>query len=82
MTVTEEKMEKIRRLEKLHGVKVGERIKLRIQSTLRDEEVDSNGVHEIRGKIYQLYERFVVIKTSFGTHPSYNWMDFHRWRAE
>jgi hypothetical protein len=55
MTVTEEKMEKIRRLEKLHGVKVGERIKLRIQSTLRDEEVDSNGVHEIRGKIYQLY---------------------------
>lgn len=81
MTVTEEKMEKIRRLEKLHGVKVGERIKLRIQSTLRDEEVNSNGVHEIQGKIYQLYERFVVIKTSFGTHPSYNWMDFRRWRV-
>ena len=82
MTVTEEKMEKIRRLEKLHGVKVGERIKLRIQSTLRDEEVDSNGVHEIRGKGYQVDERFVVIKTSFGTHPSYIWSDFEKWKVE
>ena len=65
--MTEQKKKKIRRLEKLHGVKVGERIKLRIQSTMRGEEVDCNGVHEIRGKVYQLYERFVVIKTSFWT---------------
>lgn len=63
--MTEQKKQEIRRLEKLHGVKVGERVKLRIQSTLRDEEVDSDGVHEIRGKVYQVYERFVVIKTSF-----------------
>ena len=80
--MTEQKKEEIRRLEKLHGVKVGERIKLRIQSTLRDEEVDSDGVHEIWGKIYQLYERFVVNKTSFGTHPSYFWSDFEKWRVE
>ena len=80
--MTEQKKQEIRRLEKLHGVKVGERIKLRIQSTLRDEEVDSDGVHEIRGKVYQVYERFVVIKTSFGTHPSFLWSDFLRWRAE
>ena len=79
--MTEQKRKEIRRLEKLHGVKVGERIRLRIQSTLRDEEVDSDGVHEIRGKIYQLYERFVVIKTSFGTHPSYFWADFEKWRV-
>ena len=79
--MTEQKKKEIRQLEKLHGVKVGERIKLRIQSTLRDEEVDSDGVHEIRGKIYQLYERFVVIKTNFGTHPSYFWADFEKWRV-
>lgn len=48
--MTEQKKNEIRRLEKLHGVKVGERIKLRIQSTLRDEEVDSDGVHEIRAR--------------------------------
>ena len=41
--MTEQKKQEIRRLEKLHGVKVGERVKLRIQSTLRDEEVDSDG---------------------------------------
>ena len=75
--MTEQKKQEIRRLEKLHGVKVGERVKLRIQSTLRDEEVDSDG-----GKVYQVYERFVVIKTSFGTHPSYFWGDFEKWRAE
>lgn len=80
--MTEQKKNEIRRLEKLHGVKVGERIKLRIQSTLRDEEVDSDRVHEIRGKIYQLYERFVVIKTNFGTHHSYFWSDFEKWRVE
>ena len=34
--MTEQKKNEIRRLEKLHGVKVGERIRLRIQSTLRD----------------------------------------------
>ena len=79
--MTEQKKSEIRRLEKLHGVKVGERIRLRIQGTLRDEEVDSDGVHEIRGKIYQLYERFAVIKTSFGTHPSYFWADFEKWRV-
>ena len=79
--MTEQKKNEIRRLEKLHGVKVMERIRLRIQSTLRDEEVDSDGVHEIRGKVYQLYERFVVIKTSFWTHPSYFWADFEKWRV-
>ena len=50
--MTEQKKQEIRRLEKLHGVKVGERVKLRIQSALRDEEVDSDGVHEICGKVY------------------------------
>ena len=58
--MTEQKKQEIRRLEKLHGVKVGERVKLRIQ----------------------VYERFVVIKTSFGTHPSYFWSDFEKWRVE
>ena len=82
MTVTEEKMEKIRRLEKLHRVKVGERVTLRYRAEMRSEEVDSLNIRELRGVVYQLYEYFVVIKTSFGTHPSYNWMDFNRWRVE
>ena len=81
MTVTEEKMEKIRRLEKLHRVKVGERVTLRYRAEMRSEEVDSLKIRELRGVVYQLYEHFVVINTSFGTHPSYNWMDFNRWRV-
>lgn len=80
--MTTQKKKEIRRLEELHGVKVGERVKLRIQSTMRDEEVDDEGVHEIRGKIYQVYKHFVLIKTSFDTHPSYNWADFHAWRVK
>ncbi len=82
MAVTEEKMEKIRRLEKLHRVKVGERVTLRYRAEMRSEEVDSLNIRELRGVVHQLYEHFVVIKTSFGTHPSYNWMDFDRWRVE
>lgn len=82
MTVTEEKMQEIRRLEELHRVKVGERVTLRYRADMRNEEVDSLNIRELRGVVYQLYEHFVIIKTSFGTHPSYNWMDFDRWRVE
>lgn len=82
MTVTEEKMEQIRRLEELHRVKVGERVTLRYRADMRNEEIDSVGVREVHGVVYQVYEHFVVIKTSFGTHPSYPWSDFRRWRVK
>ena len=81
MTVTEEKMQEILRLEELHRVKVGERVTLRYRADMRNEEVDSLNIREVRGVVYQVYEHFVVIKTSFGTHPSYNWMDFENWRV-
>lgn len=81
MTVTEEKMQEIRRLEELHRVKVGERVTLRYRADMRNEEVDSLNIREVRGVIYQVYEDFAVIRTDFGTHPSYNWMDFEEWRV-
>ena len=81
MTVTKEKTAKIRRLEELHRVKIGERVTLRYRADMRNEEVDSLNIREVCGVVYQVYEHFVVIKTSFGTHPSYNWMDFENWRV-
>ena len=79
--MTEEKMEEIRHLEELHRVKVGERVTLRYRADMRNEEIDSVGVREVYGVVYQVYEHFVVIKTSFGTHPSYFWSDFEKWRV-
>lgn len=80
--MTEEKMQEIRRLEELHRVKVGERVTLRYRADMRNEEIDDSlGEREVHGVVYQVYEKFVVLKTSFGTHPSYNWMDFSRWRV-
>ena len=79
--MTEEKMEEIRHLEELHRVKVGERVTLRYRADMRNEGIDSVGVREVHGVVYQVYEHFVVIKTSFGTHPSYFWSDFEKWRV-
>lgn len=49
---------------------------------IRIEETDVNGIHEIRGTVHQIYQDFVVIMTRFGTHPSFPWSDFLRWRVE
>ena len=73
---------KNRRLVERFGIHEGDRARLMCCGDIRIEETDVNGIHEIRGTVYQIYQDFVVIMTRFGTHPSFPWSDFLRWRVE
>lgn len=73
---------KNRRLVERFGIHEGDRVRLMCCGDIRIEETDVNGIHEIRGTVHQIYQDFVVIMTRFGTHPSFPWSDFLRWRVE
>ena len=63
-------------------MRVGVRGKLRIRGSVLAEDTDGEGCKEIKGTVYQIYQDFVVIMTRVGTHPSFPWSDFLRWRVE
>lgn len=75
-------MRKNRRLTERFGIHEGDRVRLMCRGDTRSEEADINSIHEIKGEVYQIYRDFVVIKTKFGTHPSFLWSDFLKWRTE
>ena len=75
-------MRKNRRLVERFGIREDDRVKLRIRGSVLAEDTDGEGCKEIKGTVYQIYQDFVVIMTRYGTHPSFPWSDFLRWRTE
>lgn len=73
---------KNKKLTEKFGIHEGDRVRLTYHGDYRNETINDNGVHELCGTVYQIYQDFVVIMTRYGTHPSFPWSDFLKWRVE
>ena len=74
-------MYKNRRLKRAYGLKEGDRVTVTERTAPSTPGSSGEVVTVIHGVVYQMYEAFVVLKTSIGTHPSYLWSDFLKWRT-
>ena len=75
-------MRKNRRLVERFGIHEGDCVRLSVKRDVQGPDPDGEYIKEICGTVYQIYQDFVVIMTRYGTHPSFPWSDFLRWRAE
>jgi hypothetical protein len=72
---------KNRRLVERFGIHEGDCVRLSVKRDVQGPVPDGEYIKEICGTVYQIYQDFVVIMTRVGTHPSYFWSDFEKWRV-
>ena len=72
---------KNKRLNEKFGIHEGDRVRLNVMRDMKGPAPDWEYIKEICGTVYQIYQDFVVIMTRYGTHPSYFWSDFEKWRV-
>ena len=72
---------KNRRLVERFGIHEGDCVRLSVKRDVQGSVPDGEYIKEICGTVYQIYQDFVVIMTRVGTHPSYFWSDFEKWRV-
>lgn len=75
-------MRKNRRLVGRFGVREGDRVRLHIKRDVQGPDSEGEYIKELRGTVHQVYQNFVVVATRYGTHPSFLWSDFLKWRVE
>ncbi|SCH39437.1 Uncharacterised protein [uncultured Clostridium sp.] len=75
-------MYKNRRLKMAYGLEEGDRVTITERTNPSTQGCVGEVVAVVHGVIYQMYEAFVVVRTSYGTHPSYPWRDFLKWRTK